>query len=163
MSHEVLVAIVVTLIVNEATDVSPWTAIRLVRWASKHIYAANPDRVTKRAEEWEALIAKSIPTNISKFCFGLSLGAAALSCISVRRANAALSVAKRATESIHLRLWPGLIWPLASVSASLVNLGVISALLVTLRLRTVIALPLMGLAALNSVTPVLVVISALFG
>jgi hypothetical protein len=84
MSREVLVAVVVTLIVNEAIDISPWTAIRLVRWAAKHIYAGNTERAARRAEEWEAVIDESIPTKVSKLFFGLGFGCAGLYCITIR-------------------------------------------------------------------------------
>jgi plasmid stabilization system protein ParE len=89
MSREVLLAVVVTLIVNEVTEVSPWTAIRLVRWAAKHIHASNTERAAQRAEEWEALIDESIPTKISKLFFGLGFGCAGLYYIAMRRAPAA--------------------------------------------------------------------------
>jgi hypothetical protein len=89
MSREVLLAVVVTLIVNEVTEVSPWTAIRLVRWAAKHIYAGNTERAAQRAEEWEALIDESIPTKISKLFFGLGFGCAGLYCVAMRRASTA--------------------------------------------------------------------------
>ena len=78
MIGDILVAVVATLIVNEVTDVSPWIAIRLVRWAARHMYAANADRAARRREEWEALINESIPTKISKLSFGLGLGCAGL-------------------------------------------------------------------------------------
>ncbi len=37
MIHDILLTVVVTLIASEATDVSPWLAIRLLRWAANHI------------------------------------------------------------------------------------------------------------------------------
>jgi hypothetical protein len=72
MIHDILLTVVVTLIVSEATDVSPWLAIRLLRWAANHIYVTDANRTAQRKEEWEALISDdSIPTNISKLFFGL--------------------------------------------------------------------------------------------
>ncbi len=91
----VLLAVVVTLIVNEATDVSPWIAIRLARWAAKRIYAGNTGRAARRQEEWEALISKSIPTKISQLFFGLGFGCAGLYCIASRRVPAALAALGR--------------------------------------------------------------------
>lgn len=84
MSHEVLLAVMVTLIVTEATDVSPWIAIRVARWAAKHIYVGNTDRAARREEEWEALIERAVPTKISKLFFGLGFGCAGLYCIAIR-------------------------------------------------------------------------------
>ena len=55
MIGDIILTVVVTLIVNEVTGVSPWLATRLVRWAAKHIYATDADRAAQREEEWEAL------------------------------------------------------------------------------------------------------------
>jgi hypothetical protein len=85
MIHEILLTVIATLIVNEATSFSPWLAIRLARWAAKRIYAANTDRAEQRKEEWEALIkGDSIPANISKLFFGLGFACAGLFCIAIR-------------------------------------------------------------------------------
>jgi len=83
--RDVIVAAVAALIVNEVTDVSPWIAVRLVRWAAGQIYAANADRAARRKEEWEALVSESVPTKISKLIFGLSFGCAGLYCAAIRR------------------------------------------------------------------------------
>lgn len=86
MIHEIVLAAVVTLIVNEVTGVSPWLAIRLMRWAAMHIYATNADRAVQRKEEWEALISDSdsIPTDIAKLFFGLGLACTGLYWIMIR-------------------------------------------------------------------------------
>jgi hypothetical protein len=95
VSREILVAVVVTLIVDEATGLSRWCATKLARWAAKHIYLADVERTKKRSEEWDALISKSIPTNIAALCFGLSLGAAAVACMVGRRAAVVVSAFSR--------------------------------------------------------------------
>jgi hypothetical protein len=71
VSSEVLVAILAALVVNELTGVSRWTAGKIARWAARRIYRSNPERASGRAEEWQALISKSVPMNISALCFGL--------------------------------------------------------------------------------------------
>jgi len=80
MISEIIVAAAVGWIVSEATDISPWVAIKLVRWAAKHMYSGNAERAARRQEEWEALINdnESIPTKTAKLFFGLGLGCAGL-------------------------------------------------------------------------------------
>jgi hypothetical protein len=95
VSREILIAALVTLFVEEATSLSRWSAVKLARWAAKHIYSADPERAQKRAEEWDALITKSIPTNIAALCFGLSLGAAAVAWTAARRATVIASALSR--------------------------------------------------------------------
>ena len=53
---EIAFAIVSGLLVNEVTDVCPWLAIRLVRWAAQLRYPNAPERATTRSEELAALI-----------------------------------------------------------------------------------------------------------
>lgn len=100
MSQGVLVAVLATLIVNEVGGISPWIATRLARWAARNIYAADTVRADRRAEEWDALITESIPTNISALCFGLSLGGAAVGCLAMRRAASALSIFSHAIAEL---------------------------------------------------------------
>ena len=95
MSREIMVAVLVTLIVEETSGLSRWSAAKLGHWAAKHIYLADTERGEKRAEEWDALITKSIPTNIAALCFGLSLGTAAVGCIAARRGAVIVSVLSR--------------------------------------------------------------------
>jgi hypothetical protein len=105
VSREILIAAIVTLIVDEATGLSRWSAAKLARWAAKHIYGTDIERAKKRAEEWEALTTKSIPTNIAALCFGLSLGAAAISCMIARKVTliaSALSPAYAALPGFRL-------------------------------------------------------------
>jgi hypothetical protein len=83
MIPDVIVAVVVTLIVNEMSDISPWLAVRVARWAAGKIYASNPEMAARRAEDWQGQIDESIPTKISKLCFGLGMGCAGLWCMLV--------------------------------------------------------------------------------
>ncbi len=91
MIRDILVAAAAALIVSEATDISPWLAIRLVRWAAKHMYPANAERADRRREDWEALIDREIPTKTSKLFFGLGFGCAGLYRIMMRRAALVLA------------------------------------------------------------------------
>src|SRR6266540_1315276 len=42
--EEMAVAVILGLLVNEATDICPWLAIRLVRWAVRRHYPHAPER-----------------------------------------------------------------------------------------------------------------------
>jgi hypothetical protein len=91
MIRDVIVAVVAALVVNELTDLSRWTAVRVTRWAAGKIHADNPDRAARRAEDWEALISgESIPTKISKLFSGwawVALGSGACSSARSRRSS----------------------------------------------------------------------------
>lgn len=104
----VVVAVLGAVIADELTGGSRWAAAKIVRWAAKCIYRDNPERAVERAEEWAALIATTLPTNLTALCFGLGLAAAAIACLaaqcfgrvrlalhSTRPGLAALSVAER--------------------------------------------------------------------
>jgi lipopolysaccharide/colanic/teichoic acid biosynthesis glycosyltransferase len=53
---EIAFAVISGLLVNEATDVCPWLAIRLVRWAAWRRYPHAPERAAIRSEELAAVI-----------------------------------------------------------------------------------------------------------
>jgi lipopolysaccharide/colanic/teichoic acid biosynthesis glycosyltransferase len=53
---EIAFAIISGLLVNEATDVCPWLALRLVRWAARLRYPHAPERAAIRAVEHAAVI-----------------------------------------------------------------------------------------------------------
>jgi hypothetical protein len=53
---EMVAAVVLGLLVNEATDICPWIAVRLVRWAAQLLYRRAPERAAIRAEELAALV-----------------------------------------------------------------------------------------------------------
>ncbi len=95
MIRDIIVAALGAWIISEVTDVSPWLALHLVRWAAGHLYEADPGRAEIRREEWEALVRDDLPTRISKLFFGLAFGCAGLYCLVIRRAPAALAVVLR--------------------------------------------------------------------
>jgi hypothetical protein len=53
---EVVAAVVLGLVVNELTDICPWVAVRLVRWAARLLYRKAPERAAIRGEELAALV-----------------------------------------------------------------------------------------------------------
>ncbi|WFE48836.1 hypothetical protein [Micromonospora sp. WMMD1155] len=58
MNHwEIIASFVFGLAVNEMTDLSPWAARRLVRWAA-YRWATDPQIAAGYAEEWTALIGE---------------------------------------------------------------------------------------------------------
>ncbi|TDC81353.1 hypothetical protein E1193_15070 [Micromonospora sp. KC606] len=52
---EAVLGVILGLLVNEITDISPWIARRLVRW-SAYRWTTDPEIAAGYAEEWEALI-----------------------------------------------------------------------------------------------------------
>ncbi|WP_327643744.1 hypothetical protein [Micromonospora zamorensis] len=52
---EIILGILFGLVVNEVTDVSPWAARKLARWAA-YRWATDPEIAAGYAEEWAALI-----------------------------------------------------------------------------------------------------------
>jgi lipopolysaccharide/colanic/teichoic acid biosynthesis glycosyltransferase len=53
---EIAFAIISGLLINEATDICPWVAVRLVRWASRLRYPSAPERAAIRAVEHARVI-----------------------------------------------------------------------------------------------------------
>jgi lipopolysaccharide/colanic/teichoic acid biosynthesis glycosyltransferase len=53
---EIAFAVISGLLINEVTDICPWLAIRLVRWAARRRYPYAPERAATRGEELAALI-----------------------------------------------------------------------------------------------------------
>lgn len=53
---EITFAIISGLLINEFTDICPWLAIRLMRWAARLRYPHAPERAATRGEELAALI-----------------------------------------------------------------------------------------------------------
>ncbi|MEU8333405.1 hypothetical protein [Micromonospora sp. NPDC048839] len=52
---EIILGIVLGLVVNEATDISPWAARKLAQW-SAYRWTSDPEMAAGYAEEWGALI-----------------------------------------------------------------------------------------------------------
>lgn len=86
MTREIVVTVVVTLIVGDLARSSRWSAARIARWAAARVYASDGERAARRAEEWDGLVSDSVPSDISAFCVGISLGFFAVACMAKRRA-----------------------------------------------------------------------------
>lgn len=73
---EIVVSFVFGLLVNEVTDVSPWAARKLVRWAA-YRWTTDPDIAAGYAEEWTAIVEER-PGKLLKLMTAVqfSLGAA---------------------------------------------------------------------------------------
>jgi hypothetical protein len=90
-----IIGVAAAVIATELTDISPWIAIRLVRWAAAQMYRDNPGRAARRRKEWEALIRRTIPTKISTLVFGLGFGCGGLYCFVIRQVPVALGAVLR--------------------------------------------------------------------
>lgn len=104
MTDAVLAAVLATVIVEESMGLSRWSAIRLARWAARHIYAGDPDLAAKRAEEWEEGITARAPSHIAALCLALSLACWALARIVTRMYSEGRSaMTKRRMAEVFMR------------------------------------------------------------
>ncbi|WP_328653795.1 hypothetical protein OG598_08000 [Micromonospora sp. NBC_00330] len=73
---EIIVGVILGLLVNEMTDLSPWAARRLARWAA-YRWATDPEVAAGYAEEWTAIVDER-PGKLFKLLTAVqfSLGAA---------------------------------------------------------------------------------------
>jgi hypothetical protein len=69
--------VIVTLIVNQFTDLCPWLAPRIARWSASRRYRGNAQRASTRADELAALI-KARPGSLLKLLTALGFAAAAI-------------------------------------------------------------------------------------
>jgi hypothetical protein len=91
---ELVVAVVLGLLVNEATDICPWIAVRLVRWAARLLYRRAPERAAIRGEELAALINERPGKLLKLFtALGFVLYALLVACFG-RRAGISVAVAR---------------------------------------------------------------------
>lgn len=81
----IIVSIIISLVANECCEVSPWAALRLVRWAARRRYD-DPARADARAEELAALI-EDRPGKLFKLLTACGFAIAAISFLT-RRATA---------------------------------------------------------------------------
>ncbi|MBB3725485.1 hypothetical protein [Nonomuraea dietziae] len=81
-SLEIVLAVVLGLLANEAFELSPWLARKLVRWAARCQYT-DPERAEARGEELTALINER-PGKLLKLATAMAFAASA-SATSVRR------------------------------------------------------------------------------
>jgi hypothetical protein len=99
---EIIVAILGGLLVNEACDVSPWLARKLVRWSAVRRYGDTP-RATIRADELVAVIAER-PGKLLKLFTALGFAAAAMASSAARRAGVPIDRVLGLEHSLSLRL-----------------------------------------------------------
>jgi DNA-binding transcriptional MerR regulator len=99
-------AIVSGLLVNECCDISPWVAVRLIRWASRLRYRGAAERATVRAEELAALI-QDRPGNLFKLLTALGFTLHALLVAALRSAPQVIKRADKATHGNRPHLEPG--------------------------------------------------------
>jgi hypothetical protein len=78
----IVISVILGLIVNECSDISPWCARKLVRWSAYRRYT-DPCRADKRAEELAALIDNR-PGKILKLFSALGFAGSAI-CVACRR------------------------------------------------------------------------------
>ena len=93
---EMVFGIVSGLLVNEYCDISPWVAVRLVRWAARLRYRGDAERAKVRGEDWAALIQKDRPGNLFKLLTALGFTLHALLVAALRSAP---RVVKRVQEA----------------------------------------------------------------
>ena len=77
------VSVIASLLATEFTDVAPWLARRLVRWAA-YRWSADLKIAAGYAEEWEALVADR-PGRLLKLVTGISLAGGAVARAVPRR------------------------------------------------------------------------------
>jgi DNA-binding transcriptional MerR regulator len=92
---EIAFAIISGLLVNECCDVSPWVAIRLMRWATRLRYGPAARRTTVRSEELAALI-QDRPGNLFKLLTAIGFIVHALLAAALRKAPRVIKRAKEA-------------------------------------------------------------------
>ncbi|MGI8333453.1 hypothetical protein ACRYCC_26170 [Actinomadura scrupuli] len=88
-----LLGVMAGVVATERTDLAPWLAVRLVRWAARHRYT-DPERAAIRAEEHQAVIADR-PTRLLKLATALGFAAAATGAITNRRARHVVYAARQ--------------------------------------------------------------------
>jgi hypothetical protein len=82
---ETAFAIVLGLLVNECCELSPWVAVRLVRWAARLRYSDTPERAAIRGEELTALV-NDRPGKLFKLLTALGFTLRALTTTALRTA-----------------------------------------------------------------------------
>ncbi|GAA1895668.1 hypothetical protein [Actinomadura bangladeshensis] len=70
-------AVAAGVLATECTDIAPWCAVRLARWAACRRYAGDPERAALRAAELESVLAMR-PTRILKLTTALAFAADAV-------------------------------------------------------------------------------------
>ncbi|WP_329105540.1 hypothetical protein OG792_32895 [Micromonospora sp. NBC_01699] len=70
MTREIVIGAIISLLITEFTDISPWAARRLARWAAYH-WTADEEIAAGYAEEWAAVI-EARPGRLLKLATALS-------------------------------------------------------------------------------------------
>jgi hypothetical protein len=86
------------VLAGECSDLAPWLAVRLVRWAARHRYA-NAERAAIRAEEHQAVIADR-PSELLKLVTALGFAAAATGVMTARRTRRVFATARQGAQLI---------------------------------------------------------------
>jgi hypothetical protein len=100
---EVAFAIISGLLVNECCDVSPWAAVRLMRWAARLRYRDHPNRAAIRSEELAALI-RDRPGKLFKLLTALGFTIDALLAAALRTGPGEVRRLQARTTSMVFRL-----------------------------------------------------------
>ncbi|MFI7532597.1 hypothetical protein [Streptosporangium sp. NPDC049376] len=92
---EIFLGITLGLIVNEACEVSPWAARKLVQWSARVRYA-DPQRAETRAAELVSLIEER-PGKLFKLCTALRFAIAACTFTTARNQQRHLRILFKTT------------------------------------------------------------------
>jgi DNA-binding transcriptional MerR regulator len=95
---EMAFAIVSGLLINECCDISPWLAVRLMRWAARLRYRGATERATVRSEELAALI-QDRPGNLFKLLTAIGF---TLHTVLIAALRSVPKVGKRAEEAAQV-------------------------------------------------------------
>jgi hypothetical protein len=82
---EIVVSVLLGLLVNEFSDVSPWLADKIVRWSARYRYADDRSRGEIRAEEWAAVVVAR-PGKLFKLTTALGFAGSAVAAKAPRAA-----------------------------------------------------------------------------
>ena len=96
----IVVTVLLALAANECSDVSPWLAKKLVRWAAHRLYP-DPNRAATRSEELAALI-NDVPGKLLKLLTALGFGTRAIYAAIHSQAKARSAVIREYTASVVL-------------------------------------------------------------
>ncbi|NJC13027.1 hypothetical protein F4558_002853 [Micromonospora profundi] len=102
MNHwEIIASFVFGLAVNEMTDLSPWAARRLVRWAAYH-WTTDPEIAAGYAEEWTAIVEER-PGKLFKLATAVQFAIGAAGRAAPRTATAIKFAVRRELASVEIQ------------------------------------------------------------
>ncbi|MEU7844720.1 hypothetical protein AB0B39_27585 [Micromonospora sp. NPDC049114] len=106
MNHvEIIASLVFGLAVNEMTDLSPWAARRLVRWAA-YRWATDPEIAAGYAEEWTAIVNER-PGKLFKLATAIQFSIGAAGKAAPRTAAAIKFAVRRRLAAVNSPATPG--------------------------------------------------------